>query len=193
MNRREFLAALTAAGTLCTTGFLITPAQAAADVLLGAPARDRTLWLHRPDTGESFVESYRVDGQIARKPYLRLCYAMRDDGEAEMKLMAPGLLDLLWLTQQAAWRLTGRQMPIDLLSAFRTRYHNAHVEGAAPNSEHPKGHAADIRMKGITPGAIAELALYFGMGGVGQYDTFTHVDIAGVRTWSGSRTARYRE
>ena len=57
MKRRDFLAAMTAAGTLCTAGFLVTPAKAAADVLLGSPERERTLWLHRPDTFADVPES----------------------------------------------------------------------------------------------------------------------------------------
>jgi uncharacterized protein YcbK (DUF882 family) len=107
--------------------------------------------------------------------------------------MNPSLLDLLYVIQRYAEELTGTAAPIDILSGYRTVDHNAHVEGAAFNSRHLYGEAADIRIPGMTPGAVAQLALDLGLGGVGQYNKFTHVDVGRVRTWSGSPGAASRQ
>tara|TARA_R110000782_G_scaffold201357_1_gene290082 strand:+ start:87 stop:473 length:387 start_codon:yes stop_codon:yes gene_type:complete len=79
---------------------------------------------------------------------------------------------------------------LDLTNAYRCKYHNADVGGSI-NSQHLKGKAADIKSKTLSPNEIAvrtndlmknEL---FKLGGIGIYNTFTHVDIRGTRArWS---------
>jgi uncharacterized protein YcbK (DUF882 family) len=79
---------------------------------------------------------------------------------------------------------------LDLTNAYRCKEHNADVGGAV-NSQHLKGKAADIKSSTIKPHdmAIAVDDLMknekIKMGGVGIYNTFTHVDIRGSRArWS---------
>ena len=60
-------------------------------------------------------------------------------------------------------------------SAYRTAAHNKSV-GGSPNSQHLQGKAADIAIAGISPLAVAQYAEHIGMGGIGLYDSFTHVD-----------------
>jgi len=83
--------------------------------------------------------------------------------------------------------LVGR---LDLTNGYRCKEHNADVGGSL-NSQHLKGKAADIKSSTIKPWdmAIAVDDLMktekFKLGGVGIYNTFTHVDIRGVRArWS---------
>lgn len=186
MKRRDFLVAGASQATA-----LLAPSVARA--ALDAEPGHRTLWLRRPDRSESFRETYSIDGMLRKDSYLRLCYILRDADEAQMQLMKPSLLDLLYVMQRYATQLTGAPVPIDVLSGYRTVEHNAHLEGAAFNSRHLYGEAADIRIPGMTPGAVAQLALNLGHGGVGQYNTFTHVDVGRVRTWSGSPGAARRQ
>ncbi|WP_176331356.1 YcbK family protein [Burkholderia vietnamiensis] len=186
MNRREFLARWAAAGSA-----LLVPTLARAD--FESPVGRRTLWLRRPESGDSFRVAYWIDGGLDRDNYLRLCYVLRDAQEAQMTFIKPRLLHLLYAIQVYSDHLTGFQSPIDILSGYRTRYHNAHTEGAVFNSRHLVGEAADIRRRGMTPGAMGQLALNLGVGGVGQYDTFTHVDVGPVRTWAGTRGAATRQ
>jgi uncharacterized protein YcbK (DUF882 family) len=185
MNRRDFL---TASAALRVA--LLTPSLSHAFV---AQSGHRTLWLRRPDRRESFRETYSVSGELSTESYLRLCYVLRDADEGRTKLINPSLLDLLYVMQRYASQLTGTLAPIDILSGYRTHDHNSHLEGAAFNSLHLYGDAADIRVPGMTPGAVAQLALNLGIGGVGQYNTFTHVDVGSVRTWSGSPGAAFRQ
>ncbi len=64
---------------------------------------------------------------------------------------------------------------VTINSAYRTAVHNAKV-GGSPKSQHLLGKAADIRVAGVTPAMVAQYAEYIGMGGIGLYDSFTHVD-----------------
>ena len=76
--------------------------------------------------------------------------------------------------------------PITVNSAYRCLAHNRTI-GSNDNSQHPKGKAADIKVKGIKPNEIANIAEQlmdkglFKIGGVGRYKTFTHVDIRGKK------------
>jgi len=79
---------------------------------------------------------------------------------------------------------------LDLTNAYRCKEHNADV-GGSTNSQHLKGKAADIKSKDFSSSEIATIAddlmksEKFKIGGVGIYNTFTHVDIRGTRArWS---------
>ena len=79
---------------------------------------------------------------------------------------------------------------LDLTNAYRCKFHNADVGGSV-NSQHLKGKAADIKSKTLSPNEIAVRTNdlmkneSFKLGGIGIYDTFTHVDIRGTRArWS---------
>ena len=79
---------------------------------------------------------------------------------------------------------------IDLTNAYRCKEHNADV-GGATNSQHIKGKAADIKSNTLSPSEIASItddlmkSEKFKLGGIGIYNTFTHVDIRGYKArWS---------
>jgi uncharacterized protein YcbK (DUF882 family) len=79
---------------------------------------------------------------------------------------------------------------IDLTNAYRCKEHNADVGGSV-NSQHLLGKAADIKSKKFSPSELAEYVddmmknETFKMGGIGIYNTFTHVDIRDYRArWS---------
>ena len=75
---------------------------------------------------------------------------------------------------------------IKINSAYRCPKHNEMIGSNSNRSQHPKGKAADIVVKDFTPdetAAIIENMLTnetlpsFHIGGLGRYNTFTHVDI----------------
>lgn len=75
--------------------------------------------------------------------------------------------------------------PVRVTSGCRCEAHNAAV-GGSTHSQHKKGRAADIVVDGVPPALVAELADQMGLGGVGRYSTFTHIDTReGVSRWAG--------
>lgn len=81
-------------------------------------------------------------------------------------------------------------LSIRINSAFRTDEHNRSV-GGKPQSRHLWGMAADITVDGLPPRVVAEAARALEFGGVGEYATFTHVDVEGYeRRWASLGTVR---
>lgn len=78
-------------------------------------------------------------------------------------------------------------VPVTINSGVRCKTHNANVGGASA-SQHMKGTAADIKVKGVAPAKVAAYAetLLPGTGGIGIYGTFVHVDVRKQKSrWNG--------
>lgn len=74
--------------------------------------------------------------------------------------------------------------PIQIHSGYRTPERNRLV-GGVRNSLHMMGMAADFSVQGVAPHAVQRLLMNW-TGGLGQYRTFTHVDIRSHRArWRG--------
>lgn len=77
------------------------------------------------------------------------------------------------------------QEPIKINSAYRCENHNRKIGGSS-KSQHVKGKAADIVVKNLTPDEVAnaldnlQQGGFIKSGGLGRYDTFTHIDIRGA-------------
>lgn len=68
-------------------------------------------------------------------------------------------------------------------SAYRTPFHNKNV-GGRPSSRHMYGFAVDVDVMGVKPKKVADYAETLKVGGIGRYDTFTHLDVWGRnRRW----------
>jgi uncharacterized protein YcbK (DUF882 family) len=72
--------------------------------------------------------------------------------------------------------------PIKINSGYRCELHNSLI-GGSKNSQHLKGLASDIVVKDYTPEQVYNFVdklqrlNMFKLGGLGKYDTFTHLDI----------------
>lgn len=147
--------------------------------------RDRWLSLERDSTGEKGTFRYYEHGKgFDGRGYLAACHLLRDVTSSRVVHMDKRLIDLLYLIQ--SWcRINGKPYVITIMSGYRTPAYNATVAGAARNSEHTKGTAADIRIKGLSTHDLGVLAKQIGVGGVGFYTGrgFIHVDVGRVRQW----------
>ena len=79
---------------------------------------------------------------------------------------------------------------LDLTNAYRCKDHNSDV-GGSTSSQHLVGKAADVKSESIKPKEMAQIVNdlmkneKIKTGGIGIYNTFTHIDIRGVRArWS---------
>ena len=68
---------------------------------------------------------------------------------------------------------------VTITSGCRCPEHNASV-GGAENSQHVAGTAADVVVSGVDPREVYEYleeqSTHLGVGGLGSYSSFTHVD-----------------
>lgn len=78
--------------------------------------------------------------------------------------------------------------PIVVTSGYRCSSHNRAV-GGKPGSVHMTGKAADVLCEGVSVDTIryaAESIPAFDDGGIGRYDSFTHLDTRNYRArWRG--------
>lgn len=147
--------------------------------------RDRWLSLEREATGEKGTFKYYDYGTgFDSRGYAAACHLLRDVASSRVVQMDKRLIDLLYLIQ--SWcRINRKPYVITIMSGYRTPAYNATVPGAARNSEHTKGTAADIRINGLSTQDLGLLARQIGVGGVGFYTGrgFIHIDVGRVRQW----------
>lgn len=75
--------------------------------------------------------------------------------------------------------------PVNINSGYRCPTHNANV-GGAKNSMHMLGIAADFWIKGVDPADAYAYLDPIVTGGLGKYNTFTHVDVRDYKArWQG--------
>lgn len=75
--------------------------------------------------------------------------------------------------------------PVQVNSGYRSPSHNRNI-GGARNSRHVMGLAADIVVdrNQVSPDEVADFIETLDPGGLGRYNTFTHVDVQGQnRRW----------
>lgn len=74
--------------------------------------------------------------------------------------------------------------PCVITSGCRCKAHNK-AEGGSTGSQHLLGRAADIVVQGVPSKIVADYAERMGLGGLGRYSTFTHIDTRHGRSrWS---------
>ncbi|MBL0712726.1 MAG: DUF882 domain-containing protein [Desulfosarcina sp.] len=124
-------------------------------------------------------QSYRPDALAA------VNHILRDHRTNDIKPIDTRLLDLLYDIRSRA----GRHACVHIISGYRSprtnRILRKRSHGVARKSLHMKGHAADIRIPGISTDRLRRIAADLKQGGVGYYPraNFVHVDIGSVRSW----------
>lgn len=114
-------------------------------------------------------------------------FACRDG--SPLVLIHRALPNLLEIIRRDCQKAVGLPVKVVITSGFRSEAHNTRI-GGAKKSKHLGGFAADIKVYYKTeddwaqmpPNVVAHVAEASNPGGVGRYDTFTHVD-----TWGKNR------
>ena len=129
------------------------------------------------NTGEELeVKLNLATGEVEAEGYRRLRHLMRCQRTTAETPIDPRLIGLLYRISQR----TGQK--IMLVSGFR-----APMYSLATLSFHTRGMAADIRIPGMTPLMVRDLAESMGVKGIGYYPVsgFVHVDVRDqLTTWT---------
>ena len=133
------------------------------------------------------IRTYSVkrdgDGKVSK--HFRVREFASKDGSDKV-LIDDDLVTLLENIREAAG---GKAITIN--SGYRSPEHNAAVGGVS-NSQHVKGTAADIVVEGTDPLTVGQIAEHFlnKKGGIGVYQTFTHVDTRTTRSRWDQRSGK---
>jgi uncharacterized protein YcbK (DUF882 family) len=148
----------------------------------------RHLWIRQAGRREALHCPFRDrSGAPDRRSVDALSWLFRDWRDDDQGLLIDvRLFDLLATVQTVLSTVEGRAVEITLTSGYRTPERNRTIEGAAPNSQHIRGRAADIVLSGIGHGQVADAAEIAGAPGLGRYAEFTHLDVGPPgRRWRG--------
>jgi len=121
------------------------------------------------NTGEEIeVRVNLATGEVDAECYRQLRHLMRCQRTTAETPVDPRLIDLLYRIAQRT------HQKILLVSGFR-----APMFSLATLSYHTRGMAADIRIPGMTPLMVRDLAMSMGVKGIGYYPVsgFVHVDV----------------
>ena len=124
--------------------------------------------------------SLAEEGHREAVEYFRVREFACKSGE-DLVRISPVLLDILHSIRHHF------NAPVTITSGYRTPEHNKKV-GGAKKSTHKVGIAADIVVKGVSPGKVAQYAelLMPDYGGIGEYRTFVHIDVRHEKSrWKG--------
>ena len=140
--------------------------------------------LHVIRNGTAYKIPFIHDGKIEENGYNDLCRIFADIRAGVAVQMDPNLFVVLAQAQQ--WLSSNHiNRPIVLTSGYRTKHTNETTEGAAFNSMHLYGKAADVKIEGIPADYLARLLRMCGGSGIGIYPSFVHVDTWKERAWRG--------
>jgi len=180
-TRRGVLAAFGA------TAVCAAPAQAGIFGFLRGGGDVRRIRMYSGRTGESIDMIYWVDGKYVKPALAEISHFMRDWRDNKSIPIDTRTIDIM----AAAHALMEVDEPYLLLSGYRTPHTNAMLRrrsgGAARNSLHMKGQAADLRLKTRSVKQMAAAAQAAAAGGVGRYyrSNFVHMDCGPNRAWTG--------
>ena len=126
------------------------------------------------------VYSKAKDGNLKLSNNFRVREFACKDG-SDVVFVSPKLVEVLQAIRDHF------KAPVTINSGYRSVSYNKKIK-AAQFSQHQYGTAADIQVEGVEPEEVYAYAekLMPKTGGIGLYDTFTHVDVRTARSrWKG--------
>lgn len=193
MNKRTFLKSLSAI-SIGSAGFLLPGRNLFASTYENVRFdtsfwhRPRRLYILRPEKKEHLNITFYQNGAYDYYAYKKLCWLFRDiKSRDSTQFIDIALFNLIFGIQEWSRNMGSYEPIYKLYSGYRTHARNRTIEGAAKNSMHIYGKAADGIFASIPLKNIIQMANYFGAGGVGEYPSFVHLDTSKVRKWSKVR------
>ena len=152
-----------------------------------AGGETRTINFYNPHTQESGAFTYMVNGSYDGEVLDKLNWFLRDWHINETIKMDPKLFDIVWQTYQES----GSQLPIEVLSAYRSPQTNAMLRmrsrQVAEHSQHMEGKAIDAHFQDVSVAKARDIAMHMQAGGVGFYPVggtpWVHIDSGSIRYW----------
>lgn len=113
-------------------------------------------------------------------PHFKLSEFRCKDGTEVPQMYYSNCQKLMGLLEEIRFKCGNK--PITINSGYRTAVYNRKC-GGANNSQHLYAAAADITVAGVAPSKVYAICntLVGSRGGVGKYNTFTHVDVRGYK------------
>lgn len=177
-NYSKRILALTTVLSLAITGAMTKPAKVRA-------ADARQLSFYHTHTRLSLDVVYYENGEYVDSALGRINRFLKDFRTGEVTEINPELLDLLHDVRNEL----GPEATFEVISAYRSPETNEMLRtsssGVAKNSQHLRGNAIDVRLRGTRTTALRDTAVRMQRGGVGFYpkSDFVHIDTGPVRTW----------
>ncbi len=150
------------------------------------PAHEtRTISMYHVHTHESITITYWKDGRFIPSALNKLNHFLRDWRKNRVIRIDPKVIDLIYKMHEDL----GSKKPVQIICGYRSSATNAMLRRigrhVARRSRHITGQAIDFRFPDISVARARNLALAYGLGGVGYYGRtgFVHVDSGSVRQW----------
>jgi uncharacterized protein YcbK (DUF882 family) len=172
------LMVLTAVLGLAVMGSMIKPTKVRA-------ADARQLSFYHTHTRRSLSVVYYQNGEYVESALHEINRFLKDFRTGDVTEINPDLLDLLHDVRNEL----GSEAAYEVISAYRSPKTNemlrTSTSGVAKKSQHLKGNAIDVRLRGVRTKTLRETALRMERGGVGYYpqSDFVHMDTGPVRQW----------
>jgi uncharacterized protein YcbK (DUF882 family) len=145
----------------------------------------RQLSFYHTHTRLSLDVVYYENGEYLDSAMSEINRFLKDFRTGEVTNIDPGLLDLLYDLRNEL----DSESTFEVISAYRSPKTNemlrANSSGVARNSQHLRGTAIDVRLRGTKTRKLRDTAWEMQRGGVGYYEKsdFVHVDTGRVRRW----------
>lgn len=168
---------------LALIAFAVTASVTPPEPVRAADARQLSFYHTHTRLGLDVV--YYANGEYVDSALEEINRFLKDFRTGEITEINPQLLDLLHDLRNEL----GPDATIEVISAYRSPQTNemlrATTAGVAKNSQHLKGNAIDVRLRGIRTTRLRDTAIRMQRGGVGFYpkSDFVHVDMGPVRAW----------
>ena len=150
-----------------------------------AQAESRTISMYHIHTKERITITYWKDGRFIPSALRKLNWFLRDWRKNKAVRMDPRTIDLIWKLHADL----GSKEPVHIICGHRSAATNAMLRRigrrVARRSRHITGQAIDFKFPDVPTWKVRNLALAYGIGGVGYYgrNGFVHVDTGTVRHW----------